>query len=94
MTADRNFVADAGPDSAEPVIEYLYVTVAKRITRGIQATQMRPGQQLPPMTEIAATFKVSGGTVRQALKLLEQEGVVICMRGRGTFVRRQSDVRK
>jgi GntR family transcriptional regulator len=47
---------------------------------------MQPGDQLPTEPELAATFSVSRATVREALKLLEQDGVVHAMQGRGRFV--------
>jgi GntR family transcriptional regulator len=41
---------------------------------------------LPSEAEIAAEFSVARGTVREALKLLEQSGLVAVKHGRGRFV--------
>ena len=44
------------------------------------------GDQLPSEAEIAARFSVARGTVREALKLLEQGGLIEVQHGRGRFV--------
>jgi len=47
-----------------------------------------PGERLPSIEALAHTFHVAIVTVRQALALLEQEGLVERQQGRGTFVAR------
>ena len=47
---------------------------------------MRPGDRLPSETELAARFGVARGSVREALKLLEQDGLVDVRHGLGRFV--------
>lgn len=44
------------------------------------------GGQLPSEPELAAQYGVSRGTVRQALAVLEREGVIIRRQGAGTYV--------
>lgn len=45
-----------------------------------------PGGKLPPEPELAAELGVSRATLREALRSLEEEGVVRRTRGSGTFV--------
>jgi GntR family transcriptional regulator len=47
---------------------------------------LAPGDQLPSETEIASRFGVARGTAREALKLLEQAGLIEVQHGRGRFV--------
>lgn len=47
---------------------------------------MAPGSQLPPEPELAAELGVSRATLREALRSLEEEGLVRRTRGAGTFV--------
>ncbi|MEO7912974.1 MAG: GntR family transcriptional regulator [Roseiflexaceae bacterium] len=49
-----------------------------------------PGTRLPTEMALAHTHHISRSTVRQALHLLEQEGLVERIQGSGTFVRRLS----
>lgn len=48
--------------------------------------QLRPGDQLPTEPALAKRFGVSRSKVREALKLLEQDGLVHAVQGRGRFV--------
>lgn len=48
---------------------------------------MPAGTQLPPHLKLAADFGVAPMTVREALRRLEEEGLVSRQHGRGTFVR-------
>ncbi|WP_218003809.1 GntR family transcriptional regulator [Herbiconiux solani] len=45
-----------------------------------------PGDQLPTEPELADRFSASRSTVREALKLLEQDGLVNAIQGRGRFL--------
>lgn len=63
------------------------VTQLAAITRRqIAAGTWRPGDKLPVMRELAVTYAVSIGTVRRAVLLLEQEGLLTRRWGSGCFV--------
>jgi GntR family transcriptional regulator len=47
----------------------------------------RPGEQLPSGAQLAAEFGVSLMTLRQALSILADQGLVYAEQGKGTFVR-------
>jgi GntR family transcriptional regulator len=47
---------------------------------------LRPGDRLPPESEIAERFQVGRTTAREALKLLEQDGVIDVRHGSGRFL--------
>ena len=64
--------------------------VALRVDQAIQLGLLAHGEQLPPEAEFAAQLGVSAMTLREALAVLRQQGLVETRRGRtgGTFVRR------
>ncbi len=52
----------------------------------IEREKVRPGAQLPPEPQLAGELGVSRPTLREALRSLEDEGVVTRSRGTGTFL--------
>jgi len=66
-----------------------YPTLAIRVARELRKqlkSEYISGGQLPSEPEIAAQLGVSRGTVRQALTILEREGIIFRRQGAGTFV--------
>jgi GntR family transcriptional regulator len=65
-------------------------TLALRVRDGIRALieagELASGAQLPPEAELCARYGVARTTVREALKLLEQDGLVDVVHGRGRYV--------
>jgi GntR family transcriptional regulator len=49
-----------------------------------------PGSQLPPENDFANMLDVSRTTLREALRKLEEQGLIFRRRGKGTFVARPS----
>jgi DNA-binding GntR family transcriptional regulator len=49
-------------------------------------TTQKPGQRLPPEPKLAERFDVSILTVREALRALTQEGLLVRKQGSGTYV--------
>jgi DNA-binding FadR family transcriptional regulator len=64
--------------------------VALRVGQAIRLGLLTDGEQLPSEAEFAAQLGVSAMTLREALAMLRQQGLVETRRGRagGTFVRR------
>jgi DNA-binding LacI/PurR family transcriptional regulator len=65
----------------------LYRQLANQLRQSIYDGLVPEGAQLPTEFELAANCGVSRGTVRQALGLLAEEGLIERVAGRGTFVR-------
>lgn len=64
-----------------------YHQLAAIIRRRIRLGELSPGLQLPTESELADTYRASRGTVRLALGLLRNEGLIQSEQGRGSFVR-------
>jgi GntR family transcriptional regulator len=62
------------------------VQLRDRLLELFQSRGLRPGDRLPSEAEIAELFVVGRSTAREALKLLEQEGLVSVTRGSGRFL--------
>ncbi|MEZ0072373.1 GntR family transcriptional regulator [Planotetraspora sp. GP83] len=65
----------------------LYQQVAAEVRRAIYTGALGPGDQIPTETDLMEAHGVSRNTVRLALGELENEGLILRMRRRGTFVR-------
>src|SRR6266508_3686314 len=64
----------------------LYEQVATLIRKRIDSGDWVRGERLPSINALSETFEVAVVTVRQALKLLEEKGLIDRHQGRGTFV--------
>lgn len=73
----------AARDAYEPAYLYIANTVAEQIGSGVY----RPGDQLPTEPQLRATFGVSPVTIRRAVNILLDRGLVTTTQGKGTFVR-------
>lgn len=65
-----------------------YVAIAKSLAVAITDGQFAEGQLLPSQRELADSFGVTIMTVRQAIQLLADQGLVVPSQGRGTYVGR------
>ncbi|MEO7198512.1 MAG: GntR family transcriptional regulator [Solirubrobacterales bacterium] len=85
--APRGVEADRRPRSPTPRTRTTKPDqVVERLAAMIDDQGLRPGTKLPPIDQLAATFEVSRGTLREALRELEGRGVVHVVRSRGTYV--------
>jgi GntR family transcriptional regulator len=60
--------------------------VADHLAARISAGELAPGYRLPVEKELAETYGVAVGTVRQALDELRRRGLVATLPAKGTFV--------
>lgn len=68
--------------SPVPIYYQLQTIIQKQIEDG----QLKPGDSILPERKTAELYKVSVGTVRQAIASLVNEGFLIRRQGKGTFV--------
>lgn len=64
----------------------LYLQIAEILRQNLDRGVWKPGQLLPTISMLSEEFSVAKITVRQALKILEEEGLLESHRGRGTTV--------
>jgi len=67
-------------------LRLMYEQVAEHLAARIDASELAPGSKLPPERELAAEYGVAYNTMRSAMQILRDRGLVITMHGRGTYV--------
>lgn len=70
------------PQSATPV----YVQVAAILRSRIESGELLPDRPVPSESQLQQELGVARGTARKAIVLLREEGLVITVRGRGSYV--------
>ena len=65
----------------------VYHEIVDQIRGLIAAGRIKPGDRLPPERELAELFKASRNSVRDAIRVLEQMGLIESRQGDGTYVR-------
>src|SRR5438874_12036079 len=68
-------------------------TTREDLLAWIAEAKIGPGRQLPPEPQLAGELGVSRPTLREALRSLQDEGLVTRNRGAGTFVSHRPRVR-
>jgi DNA-binding GntR family transcriptional regulator len=71
------------PLGPTPVYQQLAAILRARIESG----ELAPNRPIPSETALQQEHGVARGTARRAVALLRDEGLVVTVKGRGTFVR-------
>jgi GntR family transcriptional regulator len=69
-------------DSATPV----YIQVANILRSRIESGELVPNRPVPSETQLQQEFGVARGTARKAIALLRDQGLVVTVKGRGSYV--------
>src|SRR5262245_59541617 len=69
--------------SPEPV----YEQIVRQVQQGVAAADLKPGDPLPTVRQLADDLQINRNTVARAYKMLEDRGVLITAGRRGTVVR-------
>jgi DNA-binding GntR family transcriptional regulator len=63
-----------------------YLRVAEDIAARIASGELAPGARLRAERELADYYEVAYGTIRRAMAVLRDRGLIETIHGRGTFV--------
>ena len=66
----------------------IYLQIQDGFREQIATGILRPGDKLPSVRELAATLAINPNTIARAYKLLELDGWIATMPGKGCFVSR------
>ena len=64
-----------------------YLIILNSIVARIKNNELRPGSKVPSENEIIKEYNVSNTTARKVLQEIENAGLAVKIRGRGTFVK-------
>jgi GntR family transcriptional regulator len=76
--------ADFDPDPARP--GYVYIRLADHLEHEIATGRLPVGGRLASAPEMAETYGVALGTVRRALDVLRERGLIETWPAKGSFV--------
>jgi GntR family transcriptional regulator len=63
-----------------------YARIANALREALLAGRWQPGDTVPAESQLADEYRVALGTMRQAIAMLVEEGLLTRQQGRGTFV--------
>lgn len=78
------------PSSPVPI----YLQIVNQVRAAVAGGDLRPGDALPSVRQLALDLRVNPNTVAQAYRELDREGITYGQRGQGTFVAEMDAARR
>ena len=73
--------------SGEPI----YTQIVNQIQQMVAEGELRQGDQLPTVRQLATDLRVNFNTVARAYRILDESGLISTQQGRGTYIWDQPD---
>lgn len=64
----------------------IYAQIVEQIQQQVLSGQLKPGDQLPTVRQLAAELRVNFNTVARAYRILDESGLISTQQGRGTYI--------
>lgn len=64
----------------------IYIQITDQVRRQVESGDLRPGDQLPTVRQLATELRVNFNTVARAYRLLDEAGLISTQQGRGTYI--------
>lgn len=64
----------------------IYIQIMEQIREMVAAGELKQGDQLPTVRQLATELRVNFNTVARAYRLLDESGLISTQKGRGTFI--------
>jgi GntR family transcriptional regulator len=64
----------------------IYTQVVEQIRRMLASGDLKPGDQLPTVRQMATDLRVNFNTIARAYRLLDEAGLISTQQGRGTYI--------
>jgi len=78
----QNFLVIIDYRSGVPI----YVQIVEQVRQRVSTGELRPGDQLPTVRQLATDLRVNFNTVARAYRLLDEAGLISTQQGRGTYI--------
>ena len=64
----------------------IYIQIMDQIRQMVATGDLKPGDQLPTVRQLAIDLQVNWNTVARAYRLLDEAGLISTQQGRGTYI--------
>ena len=64
----------------------IFMQIVEQIQKRVLSGELKPGDQLPTVRQLAANLRVNFNTVARAYRVLDELGLISTQQGRGTFI--------
>lgn len=64
----------------------IYLQIADQIRQKVANGELKPGDQLPTVRQMATDLRVNFNTVARAYRMLDEAGLISTQHGRGTYI--------
>lgn len=64
----------------------VYVQIVEQVLAYLSSGDLKPGEQLPTVRQMAAELRVNFNTVARAYRMLDEAGLISTQQGRGTYI--------
>jgi GntR family transcriptional regulator len=64
----------------------IYIQIMDQIRQLVENGELKRGDQLPTVRQLATELRVNWNTVARAYRLLDEAGLISTQRGRGTYI--------
>jgi GntR family transcriptional regulator len=64
----------------------IYIQIMDQIRQMVENGELKRGDQLPTVRQLATDLRVNWNTVARAYRLLDEAGLISTQRGRGTYI--------
>ena len=64
----------------------IYLQIVEQVRQRVSTSELRPGDQLPTVRQMATELRVNFNTIARAYRLLDEAGLISTQQGRGTYI--------
>jgi len=64
----------------------IYTQIVEQIQRMLASGELKPGDQLPTVRQLATELRVNFNTIARAYRMLDEAGLISTQQGRGTYI--------